>query len=536
MVVEQKSRKYVRTRAMTKIGEKYRWKWNKRKTIYLLILLIGIATRFFRFGITPGGINQDEAFAAREAWSLLHFGVDSFGYHWPMYLTAWGSGMNVWNTILMIPAIAIFGQHTWVFRLPQLIVGITTLMAVEKIVKETIDEEVALWAMFLLAINPWHIMMSRWGLESNLAPGFLIFGLLFFIQGMKSEKYYLLSALFYGMSLYCYATIWPIVPFIVLFQAAYLLYVKKAQITKWTISAGVILGILAIPAILFLLVNKGVIAEIVTPCFSVPKLVVMRDSEITLTELGEKLENMVSILVTENDGYCWNSTDKFGLYYKYFLIFAVIGLLYCIRSVYRSLKNRIYDGYVLIGIQFLTAFALGTLIDVNVNRINCIHISIIIFMAVGICRTLNLLRRDLKYITEVAVIALCALFLFFEKFYFGVYAKDIGRIFQDGIENAVYRAQELSDDGDTIYVGEGIMYPKILAFSTLSPTEYMETVEYTNYPDAFLDISQCGNFVFNTPLEGDDGIYIIDLTKQTESCVDMGYTVEQFGNMAVVYK
>lgn len=521
---------------MTKIWKKYRWKWNKRKTIYLLILLIGIAARIFRFGITPGGINQDEAFAAREAWSLLHFGVDSFGYHWPMYLTAWGSGMNVWNTILMIPAIAIFGQHTWVFRLPQLIVAIATVIAVEKIVRETLDEKIALWTMFLLAINPWHIMMSRWGLESNLAPGFLIFGLLFFIQGMKNEKYYLLSALFYGMSLYCYATIWPIVPFIVLFQVAYLLYVKKAQITKWTISAGVILGILAIPAVLFLLVNKGVIAEIVTPWFSVPKLVVMRDGEITLTELGEKFENLVSILVTENDGYCWNSTDKFGLYYKYFLIFAVIGLLYCIRSIYRSLKNRIYEGYVLIGIQFLTALALGTLIDVNVNRINCIHISIIIFMAVGICRTLKLLRRDLKYITEVAVIAFCALFLFFEKFYFGVYAKDIGRIFQAGIENAVYRAQELAGEGDTIYVGVGIMYPKILAFNTLSPTEYMETVEYTNYPDAFLDISQCGNFVFNTPLEGNDGIYIIDLTKQTESCVDMGYTVEQFGNMAVVYK
>lgn len=76
-------------RVMTKIWKKYRWKWNKRKTIYLLILLIGIAARIFRFGITPGGINQDEAFAAREAWSLLHFGVDSFGYHWPMYLTAW---------------------------------------------------------------------------------------------------------------------------------------------------------------------------------------------------------------------------------------------------------------------------------------------------------------------------------------------------------------------------------------------------------------------------------------------------------------
>lgn len=39
---------------MTKIWKKYRWKWNKRKTIYLLILLIGIAARIFRFGLPPG--------------------------------------------------------------------------------------------------------------------------------------------------------------------------------------------------------------------------------------------------------------------------------------------------------------------------------------------------------------------------------------------------------------------------------------------------------------------------------------------------
>lgn len=513
------------------------WKnWNKRKILYCLILLMGIAARIYRFGITPGGINQDEAFAAREAWSLLHFGMDSFGYHWPMYLTAWGSGMNVWNTILMIPFIAIFDQHTWVFRLPQLIVAIATVIAVEKIVRETLDEKTALWAMFLLAISPWHIMMSRWGLESNLAPGFLIFGLLFFLQGMKNEKYYLLSALFYGISLYCYATIWPVVPFIVLFQVAYLLFVKKAKITKWTVSAGILLGVLAIPAVLFLLVNKGVIAEIVTPWFSVPKLVVMRDSEITLTDLGKKLGNLMSLLIHEKDGCYWNSTDQFGLYYKCFLAFAVIGLLYCIRSIYRSLKNRTYDGFVLMGIQFLTAFVLGTLIYVNVNRINCLHISIIVLMAVGISRTTEWLRKDLKYITEVTAAVFCVLFLLFEQFYFGVYAENIGRIFQDGMEDAVCRAEELAGEGDTIYIGEGIEYPKVLAFSTLSPEGYMETVEYTNYPAMFLSISKCGNYIFNTPLTGADGIYIMDLTRQTENCEDMGYTVEQFGNMAVVYK
>ena len=509
---------------------------DKRKIIYMAILLIGIAARVYRLASVPGGINQDEAFSAREAWSLLRSGKDSFGYSWPMYLTTWGSGMSVWNSILMIPFIAVFGRHIWVFRLPQVIVGIATLAAVEKIVRETMDEETALWAMFLLAINPWHIMMSRWGLDCNLAPGFLIFGLLFFIMGIRNEKYYLLSALFYGLSLYCYATIWPVVPFLVLLQGIYLLYVKKARITKWIVASGILLGILAIPAFLFLLVNKGLISEIVTPWLSIPRLVVMRDSEISLQGMPGKVKNLLSILINEYDGCYWNSTEQYGLYYKCFLVFAVIGLLYCGKSVYKSLKTRTYDGYVFMGIQFLTAFGLGSLIYVNANRVNCIHISIIVFMAVGICRTLRLLRKDLKYIKEITVAAFCILFLLFEHFYFGVYAKNIGVMFQDGMEQAVQYAESLAEEGETIYVGEGIFCSKIMAFSALSPEEYRETVQYTNYPSAALNVSQCGNYVFNTPLEGKEGIYIIDLNRQSESCVDMGYTVAQFGNMAVVYK
>lgn len=61
-----------------------------QKLLFILILILGIGARLWMFGDVPGGINQDEAFAAREAWSLLHYGKDSFGYSYPMYLTAWG--------------------------------------------------------------------------------------------------------------------------------------------------------------------------------------------------------------------------------------------------------------------------------------------------------------------------------------------------------------------------------------------------------------------------------------------------------------
>ena len=189
-----------------------------QKLLFILILILGIGARLWMFGDVPGGINQDEAFAAREAWSLLHYGKDSFGYSYPMYLTAWGSGMNALNTYLMMPFIALFGMHTWVFRLPQMLIGILSLFAIEEIVSKVADWKCSLLAMFLLAVSPWHIMLSRWALESNLVVGFLLFGLLFFIYGMEKQPFFILSAVFYGLSLYCYAAVWPIVPIIILLQ------------------------------------------------------------------------------------------------------------------------------------------------------------------------------------------------------------------------------------------------------------------------------------------------------------------------------
>ena len=333
--------------------------------------------------------------------------------------------------------------------------------------------------------------------------------------------------------MYCYATIWTIVPFIVLLQAVYLLYVKKAKITIWTVGSGILLGVLAIPVLLFLLVNNGYIQEIVTPWFSIPQLVVMRDSEVSFMGAADKIKHLLYILADENDKNFWNSTGEFGLYYKVFLGFALIGLAYCVKSIYKSLKTRSYDGYVLIGIQFLTAFVLGSLVYVNVNRINCIHISIIVFMAVGLYRVQQLLKKDLKYITQVTAVGFCILFLSFESFYFGNYADTIGNMFQDDMEQAVIRAEELAGENDIIYVGD-VDYPKVLAFSKLSPEEYLATVQYTNYPGAFLDVSQCRNYVFHSAADGSDGIYIVERSDQNYS--DMGYAVEQFGNMLVLYK
>ena len=157
-----------------------------RRALFWLILAIGIFARVFRFGLVPDGINQDEAFAGYEAWALLNYGIDTAGYHNPVYLTAWGSGMNALESYLMMPFIALFGLKVWVIRLPQLIVSCMSLWVAYLLVRRTVNERAGLTAMFMLVICPWHIIMSRWGLESNLAPGFLLFGLYFFVRALDA--------------------------------------------------------------------------------------------------------------------------------------------------------------------------------------------------------------------------------------------------------------------------------------------------------------------------------------------------------------
>lgn len=244
----------------------------KNKILFCSILFLGIFARVYRFGTVPHGVNPDEAFAGYEAWSLLNYGIDSAGYHNPVYLTAWGDGMNALESYLMIPFIALFGLNDWVIRLPQLIVAVLSLPAMFGVCRRTYNDNIALLSMFIMAICPWHIILSRWALESNLAPGFLLFGLYFYLRGIDNPRFLILSAIMYGLSLYAYATIWISVPFIILFQTIYCVYHRKIQLNIYTIAFFFIVLLFALPLILFVAVNAGYINDIQLSFISIPKL------------------------------------------------------------------------------------------------------------------------------------------------------------------------------------------------------------------------------------------------------------------------
>ena len=276
-------------------------KIQKKQILFWCILLAGIAIRIWRLGIVPGEVLTDEAFSSYESYSLLTTGKDTFGYHNPVYLTAWGSGMNALQSYLMMPWISLFGMNLLTIRIPQVLIACISLPVFYKTVKKLFSEKIAFIAFFILAISPWHIMMARWGLESNLAPGFLLFGFYYFLKGCDNNKYFLISALFYGCSLYCYSTLWVYVPLVLILSAVWMFWQGKLKINRYIIGAVIILAVMAVPLILFVMVNMGWMEEIHTGLFSVPRLVAMREDGYSLSHIPGNFLNFCKRFLLQND-------------------------------------------------------------------------------------------------------------------------------------------------------------------------------------------------------------------------------------------
>ena len=67
--------------------------------------------------------------------------------------------------------------------------------------------------------------------------------------------------------------------------------------------------------------------------------------------------------------------------------------------------------------------------------------------------------------------------------------------------------------------------------------EYISTVQYTNYPSAFLDVRGFGRFSFTIDLNNIDvgGTYIVDGSVDSSIFTSMGFTTKQYGYYTLAY-
>ena len=482
--------------------------------ILIALIVLGILPRIILIGEMPGGINQDEAYATYEAYSILKTGMDSRGYVNPVYFVAWGSGMNALLTYILMPFVSLMGLNIMTPRIPMFIISCLTMPAFYGCMRRMFSNEIALLALFLLAISPWHIGLSRWALESNLAPAFLTFALYFFLRTLENAKFAPVCGLLYGLCLYCYAIMWVVVPLILVMNLMYAIWTGKIK-TKDVylyIIAGMIVFLFALPLILFMLINKDILPEIRTAYFSIPHLINGRIDEVSLSSIPANIYNTLRMLIIQADSDRLNSSPRFGLYYHVSNFFFPLGFIACWIHFFK----RENGGYILF--QFLACIPVGILVNVVVQRINGIYIPIIAMTAVGISIFVSWFHKYKNHVFTGLVCIYLLLFLRFEYHYFTDYGNQLNITFQAGLEEGMNRAKELAGS-DTIFVSDSIYYPRILFYDKTDPELFQKTKEW---------ISQNGDEKYQLPLYFDRWTYNKnDITDDTVCLLDIPTSYEE---------
>lgn len=498
----------------------------------MFIFLFGALFRLYNISNIPGGINQDEAFAGYNAYSLLHYGIDSAGYHNPVYLIAWGSGMNALESYLMIPFIALFGLKAWVIRLPQAILACVSIPVFYLLLKRLFNRNTAFIGMTLLAICPWHIMLSRWGLESNLAPAFLLFGFYFFIRGLQdSSKWFCLAAVFYGLSLYSYATLWTVLPILLLLQGIYCLKYKTIYLKDKNIWIAIlILGLMALPLLLFVMVNSDIIGEIRTHFISIPKLTYFRSGDISFDNIPTNLRNTYTLITSQNDGNIYNVVPNFGIYYLFSNIFVIIGFAILVIKMVQSYKKKEFSLTTLVVIEIIMSFTIGLLASVNVNRINALWLWLLLCIPVAINGITDLIWKNFN---KICILLYSICFIAFCTYYFGgQFNEQIKDGFSYNLEETLQDAVAKTN-GD-IHLESSIHFPVVLFYSQMPVDEFLETVVYRDSSAAFLDPVSYGQFTeydFDISTLG-NGMYIL-YSFHEQDVVNAGYNVSRYGRYII---
>lgn len=176
----------------------------RKSTILLvIILLLAALLRVFLLGQMPIGVTNDEANYIYSAFSIWHTGHDIAGKFLPLSFNIDNSFSPV-PVYLIAPFVGLFGMSAFVGRLPFAIAGVGSVLLVYLITKKLFNNSfIALASAFVMAVNPWHLQVSRIAYEAGLALFFILLGTYIFLRN-QGKSTILWSLLPFLLGFYSY--------------------------------------------------------------------------------------------------------------------------------------------------------------------------------------------------------------------------------------------------------------------------------------------------------------------------------------------
>lgn len=332
----------------------------KMKYVGFLLGIIIVATilRFFQLGSTPPSLNWDEAAWGYNGYSIGIDGKDEFGRFLPHdYLESFGDFKPPVYAYAAILPVKVFGLNAVATRFPSALAGTLTVLITYFLVKRLFPkskykEWYALASAGVLAISPWHIMLSRAAFEANVATFFVVTGVWLFLAGMQEKKWYLvLSAIPFALSFYTFNTPRVVTPLLVITLS--IVFWKELLKKKKQIILAALLGIvLLLPTVQFLLSPQASLRFQEVNIFS--DVAVVKHSNQEITNDGNSVASKVlhnrrlvfsadflkhyfdnlspSFLFISGDDNKKFSTQDVGEMYLWDIPFLIIGIVFLFRN------------------------------------------------------------------------------------------------------------------------------------------------------------------------------------------------------------
>lgn len=459
-----------------------------RKYLYATLAMLCAGVFFRTVNLSyPFGVFVDEAIGGYDAWCMANYGVDSHLASFPVYLKSWGSGQSAVYVYCAIPFVKLFGLSEPVFRLPMAIISCTSLLFFYHTLRRIAISKTLLFLLILIfVISPWHLMSSRWALDCNLSPNFMLIAVSFFLLTAYSSSssngliYSLLGSAMLALVAYSYAISWLILPFFTVFLFSYLYKSKKLNI-KQIIECTSLILFLLIPLACFAVVLLFDLDGFKLGFITITELAFGRGNETSWLFHNDKFWTFVYyvhkglvLLFVGSDLLPWNSFPYWGQFYN------ILAIPFILVTIYTYIKKEKSPIDIIFILWVLSLLVVIFLIDPNVNHWNLLWSPLLFFFAKGIYivgQKFNILYKLLYPMLCVLVVAFG--FYYSEYYRVSTFAKANEYGFIKGLNEVVSFADQLPVD--TIYnmSQTHFSFPFFLFYNPISPYKFDQCKKFT---------------------------------------------------------
>lgn len=469
----------------------------RSRLVLFVIIFIAAFLRFFQLGTNPPSLTWDEVAWGYNAYSLGIDGRDEFGKFLPYdYLESFGDFKPPVYAYLTVLPVKLFGLNEFAVRFPSALFGTLTVLITYFLTKRIFVDsnnkntfeirglkfEIPVLAAALLAISPWHIMLSRAAFEANVATFFLAAGVLLFLEAVQRNRWLIiLSVLCFIAAFNTFNTARIVGP--VLFIGLSIAFWKELFAMKKTVIIAAVLGLLLmLPVLPFIFTPQASLRFKEVNIFSNIEIIVKTNQEIVndrnawwskiihnrrlaygVEYLRHYFDNLTpSFLFIQGDGNPKFSTQSVGQLYAFELPFLIAGVLFLIRK--REKNWWIIPFWLLVGIM-PAATARET---PHALRIETTLPMFQILVAYGIIHALLLIKKY-KNLFPIPYTLFTISYLIFAVFnvayyledYYMHYPKAYSRDWQYGYKDAVAYMGEVGEKYDKIYLTKELGRPYI---------------------------------------------------------------------------